>query len=360
VKNILVIGQTPPPFHGQAVMIEKIVKAKYSGVCIHHIRMDFSDNVDQVGKFALFKILRLFALLFKAYIILFRNRIDAIHYPPAGTNKNAIYRDIIILPLLRIWGKKLIFHFHPLGLSDVYKKSGGLMKLAMRSAYFQPDLSIALSQYNAENIKNLNSKKVVIIPNGIDDVYPSYSFTVGSWSNDINVLFVGNICESKGIYTYLDVIGAIASKHHHVKGVVVGGFKDTIEEQKVTQHSAWKYCQYKGIITGDEKWKTFLHSDILFLPTQYDNLPTVILEAMQFELPVVASDVGSIPEMINQAATGYYCGPLDVNSFIKHLNILIENSSVRKKLGLQGRKLFLEKYGLNKYIINFQQQFKNI
>ena len=49
-KEILVVGQTPPPYHGQAVMVEKMLDGNYDDVELSHVRMAFSEDVDEVGK----------------------------------------------------------------------------------------------------------------------------------------------------------------------------------------------------------------------------------------------------------------------------------------------------------------------
>ena len=51
VTKVLVVGQTPPPFHGQAFMIEKLVTSELANVQLIHVRMNFSSHVNQVGRF---------------------------------------------------------------------------------------------------------------------------------------------------------------------------------------------------------------------------------------------------------------------------------------------------------------------
>ena len=58
-NRILVVGQTPPPFGGQAIMIEALLDGKYKKAKLFHVRMSFSKEMDDMGKFALSKVFHL-------------------------------------------------------------------------------------------------------------------------------------------------------------------------------------------------------------------------------------------------------------------------------------------------------------
>ena len=96
--KVLVIGQTPPPFGGQALSIKDIVDARFENIVIFHVRMAFSENLGEMGGLRPGKILHLFSVLFKSLYILITNRIDICYYPPtAGEKAFPILRDIFLL-----------------------------------------------------------------------------------------------------------------------------------------------------------------------------------------------------------------------------------------------------------------------
>jgi hypothetical protein len=59
--QVLVVGQTPPPLHGQAIMIERLVEARLAGVKLVHVRMNFSHVLSEVGRFRAHKLAHLAA-----------------------------------------------------------------------------------------------------------------------------------------------------------------------------------------------------------------------------------------------------------------------------------------------------------
>jgi len=58
-NKILVVGQTPPPFGGQAIMIERLLEGKYKDTELFHVRMSFSREMNEMGRFSFFKIFHL-------------------------------------------------------------------------------------------------------------------------------------------------------------------------------------------------------------------------------------------------------------------------------------------------------------
>jgi hypothetical protein len=63
MNKILVIGQTPPPFGGQAIMIKKMLEGHYSNSRLYLVRMNFSKNMNEMGKFKITKFFHLFSIL---------------------------------------------------------------------------------------------------------------------------------------------------------------------------------------------------------------------------------------------------------------------------------------------------------
>ena len=61
-KKILIVGQTPPPYGGQAMMIKYMLDAEYKDISLYHVRMCFSRDFNDRGKFSLYKILHIFVI----------------------------------------------------------------------------------------------------------------------------------------------------------------------------------------------------------------------------------------------------------------------------------------------------------
>jgi glycosyltransferase involved in cell wall biosynthesis len=84
--------------------------------------------------------------------------------------------------------------------------------------------------------------------------------------------------------------------------------------------------------------------DVFALPSRYEGLPHAILEAMLAQLPVVASDVGSVGEIVIDGATGILVPPDDASALSEAIARLLEDAELARRLGEAGRELTLERF----------------
>ena len=87
-------------------------------------------------------------------------------------------------------------------------------------------------------------------------------------------------------------------------------------------------------------------SDVVILPSAYEALPGVVCEASACGKPVIASNVGGIPEMVIDGKTGYLIPPHDVQALSSSLVSILTNEECAKKMGLEGRKYMEEKFNI--------------
>ncbi len=84
-------------------------------------------------------------------------------------------------------------------------------------------------------------------------------------------------------------------------------------------------------------------SDILVLPSLSEGRPNVVLEALACEVPVVATDVGGIPELMINGETGYLVPAKNSLELSKKVNKLLEDENLREKMGKLGRKSIIQR-----------------
>jgi hypothetical protein len=169
VISIIAVAQTPPPFHGQAVMNQLLLEGEYSRIQFRHVRMAFSGEIQEVGVFRWKKIFHLVAVFFGIVAARFQTGAQVLYYPPASPNMVPFLRDCVLLIGTRWLFKKTVFHFHANGLANLYARLPWLLKKAFWLAYGKPALSIAISDYGKRDGEFLKSKNIVLIPNGISD-----------------------------------------------------------------------------------------------------------------------------------------------------------------------------------------------
>ena len=99
---------------------------------------------------------------------------------------------------------------------------------------------------------------------------------------------------------------------------------------------------------GAEKEDSLLKADLFIFPTFYHNecFPLVLLEAMQYGLPIVTTDEGGIPDIVKDGENGLICEKNNPDSLANCIEMLLKDNTLREEYGRKGRDLFEKKYSL--------------
>ncbi|QEM11992.1 glycosyltransferase family 4 protein [Mucilaginibacter rubeus] len=361
--RILVIGQTPPPFGGQAMMIEYMLNNKYEGVQMYHVRMCFSREMNERGKISLYKITHIFWIIKQAYLLKFKYKIDALYYPPSNSPKVSVLRDIILLLFIRPIFKKTIFHFHAAGIMEEIPKMNPIIKMLALIALKKPDLAITSSVFNPQDGVFLEAKRNVIVPLGVPDEYPQNLAALQTDLPEIKILFVGLLNSTKGEGVLLEAVHQLHEQGYKIQLQIAGKFES--EEYReaffadVKKYGVENNVEYLGIIKGKEKEKAFCNADIFCFPSYFvsESFGVVLLEAMQYKLPIVATRWRGIQSIVEDGKSGYLVDIKNATQVAAKIKILIDDPEFRKTMGDYSREVFLQKYTIEKYIENLNESF---
>lgn len=355
MKKILVLGQTPPPYGGQAVMIRRLLDGRYKNAMLYHVRMSFSKDMDDMGEMRLGKLLHAAQIIGKVVYLRLRHNIRILYYPPSGPDFLPMLRDMVILTAIRWMFRKTIFHFHAAGTSELYPKLPGYLRAVYRMSYFAPDMAIQLSDFNPDDGGILYAKAKLVIPNGIEDEYLPRNFAERRDRPVCSILFVGLICESKGILDLIDAARLAKARGLRVKVNVVGKFasvefRQTVIDKLATEGMTADF-EFAGVLTGREKNEQYLNADIFCFPTFFESesFGLVVLEAMQFCLPVIATKWRGVQSLVKDGETGYLVPPHNSQALADKISTLASAPALRERMGVTGRTQFLEKYTLQKF-----------
>jgi glycosyltransferase involved in cell wall biosynthesis len=362
--KVLVVGQTPPPFGGQIIMTKILLDGNYGDIRLFHAPISFSRGMDEVGKFRFKKILKLFPLVLNIVYQRFRYGIDILYYTPAGPDLLPMYRDFAILLSTRWLFPKCVFHFHSAGGSDNYHRLGSISRFLFRRTYFHVDSAIRLSEFSPRDGEEYRARSNIIIPNGIPDL--AKGFVRRPTTPPVKILFVGVVRESKGILILLEAANRLAKKHLEFEIRIVGKcespmfeqcVKNTIQELQIESH-----VHLCGVVSPEEKMAQYREANIFCFPTFFESesLPMVVMEAMQFSMPIVATRWRGIPSMIEEEGSGFMVPIQDSIAIAQKLELLIKNPEKTQQMGQRGRELFLNKYSIKNYRESMGHLFRQV
>jgi len=164
------------------------------------------------------------------------------------------------------------------------------------------------------------------------------------------LLFVGRIEKYKGLHVLLksllyvkepvqlSIIGPLVGEAKYHKRI----FELIIKVNEKTAHRV----NYLGPKRPTEIIKYYQMASILVVPSLSESFGNVILESLACETPVIASNVGGIPEIITNYKNGILIPPNDAKKLAKVIEFLLNREELIRKLGEQGRRLVVEKFSV--------------
>lgn len=363
-KKIIVIAQTPPPFHGQAIMQKYLVDANWDWCKKEFVRMNFSDSIDEVGTFKGKKIRQLLHLI-NGVRRTNKPKAELIYYPPSGPNRIGIYRDVIILFFLKALSRKIILHFHAGGIDQIFNKVTPLESFLIKKAFNRPEAVIVLTKWLGQEVQWCMPKKNFVVENGIEDVFPQYPTKAGLQNKTVSFLFVGNLKKEKGFFTLLQAAAKLKELDEKFEIRFVGAFHNAEEKERffafIESNSLHDIVKYLGVKSGNEKWKEFEAADILCLPTyETEAMPISILEAMMFQMPVITTKWRSIPDVIQHERNGLLFDPEDAGALAKCMQRLMHSEHERVRMGEQARKDYIANFTVEHHLAKMENVFLEV
>lgn len=268
-----------------------------------------------------------YQLFFQVYFLL-KQKINVIH-AHYGTNglQAAVFKELG-LPI------KLITTFHGYDMRLGLKKDINFYKPLFNAA----DAIIAISDYNKTQLIHfgLQEHKIVDLPNGIDLTFFKKN-EQNKDSDTINILTVARLEIEKSLDLAIRAIAEIIKIYQTVKfhytimgeGTLRSELQALIYELKLDTQ-----VTLLGEKTSAEVREGMNQSDLFMLTSHAEVLPTVLLEAQACSLPIIATNVGSVRDMV---ANGVIVEPNNLEALIHGLKNLIANKQEWPKMGLDGR-----------------------
>src|SRR5215213_3815870 len=145
------------------------------------------------------------------------------------------------------------------------------------------------------------------------------------------VLFVGRLAAQKGVRTLVEVAGLLENPSAQVLLVGDGPERKALECE-AKRIGVGDRLHFVGFVAHERVSAVLAHADLLVLPSLYEELGTVLLEAMQAGLPIVASKTGGIPDVIENGVNGMLVPPGDPDALARAIDRLLADRGLANRL----------------------------
>ena len=348
-SKILFILHLPPPVHGSSMVGQYIKDSEIINTSFetNYINLSTSKTVNEIGKKPFVKVSRYVKILFQVIISLIKHN-PKIVYLAITAKGVGFYKDFPIVLITKLFSKKLVLHYHNKG---VCKNQHRPFDNLLYHILFKNTKIILLSERLYEDVsKYVKNEDVFFCPNGIQVINSEEK--ISPTNNSVpQILFLSNLIASKGVYELLDALKILNDNNVKFHCNFVGGEGDislSQLNQKINILNLQEYVTYLGKKYGADKYKIFQLSDIFVFPTFYHNecFPLVLLEAMQFELPIISSNEGGIPDIVKDSETGFIVEKQKPKQLAEKIKWLIDHPEEVRLMGEKGQNYFLEHYTL--------------
>lgn len=168
---------------------------------------------------------------------------------------------------------------------------------------------------------------------------------LGISAHEMIILFVGRLVEAKGIFELIEAFSQIQSRYPQTHLVFVGDDRDRAKlEVQVKQKKLDRAIHFVGVRPHSEMPTWLNAADLLVLPSHNEGLPNVVVEALACGIPVIATNVGGIPEVVEDKKSGLLIDTGDVDSLISAIESLLQDKEKRKEMGAYGRSSIEQKF----------------
>ncbi len=268
------------------------------------------------------------------------------------------YRKSLFIDMALRHHKKLVIHQHGGDIKRFYGHDlKGKAHDRMVSLFNKSNAFIVLAPNFKEFFKHIivGDDKISVIGNGI--VIPDIDLAKKDYDSH-NILFLGRICKDKGIGELLEAVKKLSTDFPDVHLYLGGFFEDEYLKEEVDNLS--DNVTACGWIDSDAKEELFTKCPIFVLPSYYEGMPLSVAEGMAHGCATIASNVGSLDQMIDDGNSGLLVEAKDSDDLYNALHKVIKDASLCRSLGQAAYSSAKEKYDIIKMKDNILKIYEAI
>jgi len=244
--------------------------------------------------------------------------------------------------------------------SDIYIPDY-FVRMSRKKLLDNADAILALTSDMQKKIEEITSKNILVVPNAIDltDINPNTL----SYKNELDkkiITFVGSLFPVKGVQYLIRAMEKIHNQIPQTRLILVGDGNERFNLEKLSKELQLENCiEFIGRVPHQQVSHYLSQTDVFVLPSLSEGFPNVLLEAMAFGLPIVASRVGGIPDIIEDGTNGFLVEPKNVSEIADRILTILFDEMLAQKISAKNREE-VQRYQYNDIIDILENIFTSI
>jgi glycosyltransferase involved in cell wall biosynthesis len=270
------------------------------------------------------KLLRLLLSPFALFAtILFRHA--SIVHINSSLNPRAYWRDLMYLAVAKLLRARVLYQVHGGKLPEEFFEGRPLLTEFLRMTLLLPDVVVVLAKCELEAYRDfVPEQHVVVLPNGIDcRPFTGIPIVRSQPEYPLRLVYIGRMDREKGLYETLQAMRLAQELGVDARITIAGGGAEEARLKRYAQALglASRAC-FVGPVFGEDKVRLLAAADVMMLPSYAEGLPYALLEAMAGGIPVIATPVGAIPDVVTDGIHGFLVPPRDGKAIAEALAVM--------------------------------------
>lgn len=358
-KKIILTGSIPPPYHGSSIYFSNLLNSKIKEEYnVSHLDISDHRDLDNLSRLDITNVTLALKNITSLYRMLKKSEFDLVYIPVASNFLPYLRDGLFILTAAYFSKAKIVIHLHEGDYfrKGFYDKAFFPVKYFIRKSLSKVDTAIVLG----ENLKPVFEglvKNIEVCQNGIrKESNNGKDQKNNSGNKNIEINYLGNLFESKGVLDVLNAAELVLRKYNNVKFRFAGawsmkeGNTKKKAEQIIKEKALGDHIEFTGVITGNAKDDFLNSTDIFVFPSWYkhEGFPLVIIESMAASCPVISTkDTGAIPDIVTNGETGLLIDKKRPDLIAEAIINLIENPEKRIIMGKEGKERYEKLFTLD-------------
>ena len=249
---------------------------------------------------------------------------------------------LLSILLCRVPGR--VHTVHNVAQKEVDAVGKWVHKVAFRFCGVVP---VSISEEVAATVRSLYGAHLdtPVIYNGIPTTRFSIEAPASSQREKLVLLHVGRFAPQKNHLLLIEGVARVLVKHPYIELWLVGdGPLRTEVERLVLEKKLQNHVRFMGLRRDIPE--LLAQADVFLLPSDWEGLPLVVLEAMAAGRPIVATRVGGVPELVEEGKTGFLVPPQAPDALAGAILRLAKDPELRRRMGEAARKRALERFDI--------------
>lgn len=275
------------------------------------------------------------------------NKYDIVHLLSSASI--SILKDYYLVKFLKKKKIPSIVHFRFGRIPELSKKENWEWKLIIKVAELATRI-IVIDKESYDTLCNIGLTNIEYLPNPLSPKVEKFVEENSFSRKENEILFVGHVYKTKGIFELVKACSSIPNIKLKVVGLYTEDIKNDLTKLAEVRDEG-KWIEFTGNLTAEKVLENMLTCSVFVLPTYTEGFPNVILESMICACPIITTDVGAIPEMLdiynNPNMYGICVKPKQIENLKKSIEEMLTNKEFALSCGQNAKRRVKELYSIS-------------